>query len=96
MQVSNEEAKQVEISKFQKQLEALNRELDAAKLTTINESNKNAILQNQLQLSVKEKSALERELVAMNEVQKENALLKVLQVTLNGCVLWSLFHFDGL
>lgn len=92
MQVSNEEAKQVEISKFQKQLEALNRELDAAKLTTINESNKNAILQNQLQLSVKEKSALERELVAMNEVQKENALLKVL----NGCVLWSLFHFDGL
>ncbi|KEH35883.1 myosin-15 isoform X2 [Medicago truncatula] len=74
--VSNEEAKQIEISKLQKMLEALNCELDGAKLATINESNKNAILQNQLQLSAQEKSALERELVAMNEVQKENALLK--------------------
>lgn len=86
VQVSNEEAKQIEISKLQKMLEALNCELDGAKLATINESNKNAILQNQLQLSAQEKSALERELVAMNEVQKENALLKVLWVMLNGCV----------
>jgi myosin-5 len=78
-QVSNEEAKQVEISKLQKMLEAQNCELDEAKLAAINELNKNAILQNQLQLSAKEKSALERELVAMNEVRKENALLKVLQ-----------------
>ncbi|XP_058786039.1 myosin-15-like isoform X5 [Vicia villosa] len=76
LRVSNEEAKQVEISKFQKALEALNCELDGAKLATINESNKNAILQNQLQLSEKEKSALERELVVMNEVRKENALMK--------------------
>lgn len=59
-------------------MEALNCELDGAKLATINESNKNAILQNQLQLSEKEKNALERELVVMNEVQKENALMKVL------------------
>jgi methylthioribose-1-phosphate isomerase len=78
-QMSNEEAKQVEISKLQKMLEAQNCELDEAKLATINELNKNAILQNQLQLSAKEKSALERELVAMNEVRKENALLKVLR-----------------
>jgi myosin-5 len=77
--MSNEEAKQVEISKLQKMLEAQNCELDEAKLATINELNKNAILQNQLQLSAKEKSALERELVAMNEVRKENALLKVLR-----------------
>ncbi|XP_058786006.1 myosin-15-like isoform X5 [Vicia villosa] len=76
LRVSNEESKQVEISKFQKALEALNYELDGAKLATINESNKNAILQNQLQLSEKEKSALERELVVMNEVRKENALMK--------------------
>ncbi|KAL5074518.1 hypothetical protein RYX36_013502 [Vicia faba] len=76
LRVSNEEAKQVEISKFQKTLEALICELDGAKLATINESNKNAILQNQLQLSEKEKSALERELVVMNEVRKENALMK--------------------
>jgi myosin-5 len=77
--MSNEEAKQVEISKLQKMLEAQNCELDEAKLATINELNKNAILQNQLQLSAKEKSALERELVAMKEVRKENALLKVLR-----------------
>ncbi|GAU26693.1 hypothetical protein TSUD_314700 [Trifolium subterraneum] len=76
IRVSNEEAKQIEISKLQKMLEAQNCELDEAKLATINELNKNAILQNQLQLSAKEKSALERELVAMNEVRKENALLK--------------------
>jgi myosin-5 len=79
IRVSNEEAKQAEIAKLQKMLEAQNCELDEAKLATINELNKNAILQNQLQLSAKEKSALERELVAMNEVRKENALLKVLR-----------------
>lgn len=84
--MSNEEAKQVEISKLQKMLEAQNGELSEAKLTTINEGKKNLILQNQLQLSVNEKSALERELVAMDEVRKENALLKVLHVILNGCV----------
>ncbi|XP_068475999.1 myosin-15-like isoform X3 [Phaseolus vulgaris] len=58
-------------------LEALNLELDAAKLAKINECNKNAVLQNQLELSVKEKSALKRELVAVDELRKENALLKV-------------------
>ncbi|XP_020236584.1 myosin-15 isoform X2 [Cajanus cajan] len=76
IRVSNEEAKHVEISKLQKALDAVNLELDAAKLATINERNKNAVLQNQLQLSVKKKSDLERELVAMDEVRKENALLK--------------------
>ncbi|RDX75355.1 Myosin-15, partial [Mucuna pruriens] len=76
IRVSNEEAKHIEISKLQKKLDALNLELDAAKLVTINECNKNAVLQNQLQLSVKEKSALERKLVAMDEVRTENALLK--------------------
>lgn len=77
VQVSNEEAKSVENSKLQKMLESLNLELDAAKLATINECNKNAVLQNQLELSLKEKSALERELIAMAELRKENALLRV-------------------
>ncbi|XP_048332477.2 myosin-15 isoform X1 [Ziziphus jujuba] len=76
LRVSNEEAKSVEVSKFQKMLESLNLELDAAKLATINECNKNAVLQNQLELSMREKSALERELVGMAELRKENALLK--------------------
>lgn len=79
MQVSNEEAKQREIFKLRKMLEALNLELDAAKLATINECNKNAVLQNQLELTAKEKSALQRELVAVDELRKENTMLKVLQ-----------------
>ncbi|MCI12423.1 myosin-15-like, partial [Trifolium medium] len=76
--VSNEEAKQRENSTLRKMLEALNLELDAAKLATINECNKNAVLQNQLELSAKEKSALKRELVSVDELRKENAMLKVL------------------
>ncbi|EXB74900.1 Myosin-J heavy chain [Morus notabilis] len=76
LRVSNEEAKSGEISKLQKMLESLNLELDAAKLATINECNKNAVLQNQLELSLKEKSAMERELIAMAELRKENALLR--------------------
>ena len=49
--MSNEEAKSVEISKLQKMLESLKLELDAAKLETINERNKNVVLQNQLFVS---------------------------------------------
>ncbi|XP_020224383.1 myosin-15 isoform X1 [Cajanus cajan] len=77
IRVSNEEAKKIEIAKLQKMIEALNLELDAAKLATINECNKNAVLQNQLELSVKEKSALKRELVTVDELRRENAVLKV-------------------
>ncbi|OMO67020.1 IQ motif, EF-hand binding site [Corchorus capsularis] len=76
MRVSAEEAKSVEISKLQKALESLNLELDAAKLATISECNKNAVLQNQLELSIKEKSALEKDFTVMAEMRKENALLK--------------------
>ncbi|XP_022732054.1 myosin-15-like isoform X3 [Durio zibethinus] len=76
MRVSTEDAKSVEISKLQKALESLNLELDASKLATISECNKNAVLQNQLELSIKEKSALEKEFTVMAEMRKENALLK--------------------
>ena len=58
-------------------MESLNLELDAAKLSTISECNKNAVLQNQLELSIKEKSALEKEFTVMTEMKRENALLKV-------------------
>lgn len=77
MQVTNDEARLVEISKLQKAMESLGLELDAAKLATINECNKNVVLQNQLELSLKEKSALERELSAMAELRKHNAMLRV-------------------
>lgn len=77
MQVSHDESKSGEMSKLQKALESLKLELDAAKLTTINECNKNAVLQNQLELSEKGKSALEREIIGMAELRKENTFLKV-------------------
>ncbi|KAA8546249.1 hypothetical protein F0562_003012 [Nyssa sinensis] len=82
LRVSNEEAKLVEISKLQKTVESLGLALDAAKLATVNECNRNAMLQNQLELSVKEKSALEREVVTMAELKNENALLKSSLTTL--------------
>ncbi|KAF9680941.1 hypothetical protein SADUNF_Sadunf06G0173900 [Salix dunnii] len=74
--VSNDEAKSVEISKLRNTMSSMSLELDASKLATINECNKNAVLLKQLELTVKEKSALERELIVMAELRKENALLK--------------------
>ena len=76
-QISNEDVKSVENLKLQKLVESLNLELDAAKLATINEFNKNAVLQNQFEFLSKEKSALERELIPMAELRKENSLLRV-------------------
>lgn len=77
MQVSNDEAKSVEISKLKKAMELLNVELDAAKLATDSACNKNALLQSQLEFSKKEKDALESRLAKMEEMSKENAVLKV-------------------
>lgn len=77
MQVSNDEAKSVEISKLKKAIEHLNVELDAAKLATDSECNKNALLQSQLEFAKKEKDALESRLTKMEEMSKENAVLKV-------------------
>ncbi|KAB5553062.1 hypothetical protein DKX38_010373 [Salix brachista] len=76
LRVSNDEAKSVEISKLRNTMSSMSLELDASKLATINECNKNAVLLKQLELTVKEKSALERELIVMAELRKENALLK--------------------
>lgn len=76
LRMSNEEAKLVEISKLQRTMESLNLELNAAKLATVNECNKNSVLQNQLELSLKEKSSLQRELNGMDELKKENVFLK--------------------
>jgi myosin-5 len=76
IRASNDETKLVDLSKLQKTVESLSLELDAAKLATVNECNKNAVLRNQLELSLKEKSALEREVVTMAEIKQENAILK--------------------
>ncbi|KAL0317534.1 UNVERIFIED_CONTAM: Myosin-15 [Sesamum angustifolium] len=65
------------MSKLQKTVESLTLELEAAKLATLNEFNKNMVLERQLELSAKEKSALERDVVSLAELRNENALLKV-------------------
>ncbi|KAL0330634.1 UNVERIFIED_CONTAM: protein OPAQUE1, partial [Sesamum angustifolium] len=76
LRVVYEEAKLVEISKLQKTVESLTLELEAAKLATLNEFNKNMVLERQLELSAKEKSALERDVLSLTELRNENALLK--------------------
>ncbi|KAE9446189.1 hypothetical protein C3L33_21913, partial [Rhododendron williamsianum] len=76
LRLSNEEAKSIEISKLQKTVESLRLGLDAAKMATVNECNKNAVLQKQLELSMKEKSAMEGEMVVVAELRNENASLK--------------------
>lgn len=95
IQASNEEAKSNEILKLQKMLESLSLELDAAKLAAINECNKNAVLQNQMELLAKEKSAFEREIVAVVELKKENAFLKVsCAIDLSGNMVLFVFMFS--
>lgn len=77
LQGSNDESKSVEITRLQKLVQSLGLELDAAKLATVNECNKNAVLKSQLDMSVNEKSSLERELVGMADLRNENSYLKV-------------------
>lgn len=76
LRLSNEEAKSTEMTKLQKRLEAVNLELDVSKLATINECKRVSMLQKQLDSSMQEKSTLERELVGMTQLIKENVLLK--------------------
>ncbi|CAH8320959.1 unnamed protein product [Eruca vesicaria subsp. sativa] len=76
LRISGEEAKSGEISKLQKTLESFSLKLDAARLATINECNKKAVLQKQLDISMKEKAAVERELNGMVELKKDNTSLK--------------------
>ncbi|XP_047321544.1 myosin-15 [Impatiens glandulifera] len=76
LRVSSEDAKTGESSKLQKMVGSLKLELDAAKLAIVHESNKNAVLQHQLELSLKEKSALEKEMSAMAELRSQNTYLK--------------------
>nr|XP_043620465.1 myosin-15 [Erigeron canadensis] len=73
---STDESKSVEIARLQKTVQSLVLELDAAKLATVNECNKNAVLRNQLEMSVKEKSSLEREITVMADLRNENSYLK--------------------
>nr|XP_019710669.1 protein OPAQUE1-like [Elaeis guineensis] len=76
LRVAAEDSKEAEISKLQKALESLNAELEAAKLATISECNKNALLQIQLESLMKDQETIRSSLVEMAELNKENLLLK--------------------
>lgn len=76
LRMAHEEAKEAEITKLQSMLEALNLELEKARSETINQCNKNALLQSHLELSIKEKSKLEKELLNLEDFKMENATLK--------------------
>lgn len=76
LRVSVEEAKVAEITKHQKIIEALNLELEEAKSQTIIQGNKNARRQSDLELSMKEKYELQKQLQDMEDFKKENAMLR--------------------
>lgn len=67
----------LEISKLQKALDLKNADLDMVKSATAIECNKNAMLQNQLNSTLKEMEAIKISLNAMTELKKENLNLQV-------------------
>ncbi|KAL9249460.1 Myosin-15-like protein [Drosera capensis] len=69
LRISNEEAKLEEVAKLRSIVGALTVELDAAKSQTAHECNKNAMLQSQLESSMKEKGSLD-------DLEKKNASLQ--------------------
>ncbi|XP_058078389.1 myosin-15 isoform X2 [Magnolia sinica] len=76
LRASNDEAKLLEISKLEKANELLNAELDAAKAATLGECDRIGLLQSQLEISMKEKEALECRLIEIEGLSKENLFLK--------------------
>ncbi|XP_057524862.1 myosin-15 [Amaranthus tricolor] len=76
LRVSVEEAKVAEITKQQRIIEALNFELEEAKLQTIKQGTKNTQHQSELELSMKEKYELQKQLENMEDFKKENAILR--------------------
>ncbi|KNA05554.1 hypothetical protein SOVF_189230 [Spinacia oleracea] len=76
LRVSVEETKVAEITKRQRIIDALNVELKEAKSHTIKQGNKNVQRQSDLELSMKEKYELQKQLQNMEDFKKENAILK--------------------
>ncbi|KAF6146596.1 hypothetical protein GIB67_008882 [Kingdonia uniflora] len=76
LRMTSEESKLVEISKRDKDLETLSLNLEEAKQATANEHKNNKLLQDQLDLSKKEKMELQRKLAGMEELIKQNTYLK--------------------
>ncbi|THU57836.1 hypothetical protein C4D60_Mb03t07760 [Musa balbisiana] len=76
LRFASEESKMLEISKLQKALDLKNADLDMVKSATAIECNKNAVLQNQLNSTLKEMEAIKISLNAMTELKKENLNLQ--------------------
>ncbi|PKA47048.1 hypothetical protein AXF42_Ash011722 [Apostasia shenzhenica] len=76
LRVVAEEAKHIEVSKFQKSLELLHSELNAAKLATVDERIKNSTLLFEIDTLRKDKEILQFGLKRMGEIKDENLFLK--------------------
>ncbi|KAL4195806.1 hypothetical protein AMTRI_Chr04g180180 [Amborella trichopoda] len=77
LRTSVEDTKAAEVTKLQNALCGLQSELDSAKLVSLTERKQNSLLQSQLELLTKEKLTLENKLGKMEELGKENHILKV-------------------
>lgn len=87
MQASNEEAKQIELSKLHKEIELLNVDLNAAKGATRRAYDDISTLHRQLETSNKAKESFDNNLSALLELNKENLLLKVIHLIMEKRVI---------
>ncbi|WOL20211.1 myosin-15 isoform X1 [Canna indica] len=76
LRIASEDMKMVEVSKLQKLLESKNVDLDAAMSAATMERKKNAMLQDQLDNTLKEMETIKSSFAAMGEINKENLFLK--------------------
>jgi len=76
-QLATEESKALEISKLLKILDSVKSELEASNEENKNSCKKIASLQRQLDLSSKDQEAQQNSLSQIEEVKRENILLKV-------------------
>lgn len=77
MQAASEDSRLVEVSKLQKGLETLKSELDAERSAVVGERNKNGLLVSQLEEAKKNIATLQTNLNEMEELNKQNSLLRV-------------------
>ena len=77
VQVAAEESKALEVSKLLKIVESLKCELEAANEEKINGCKEVASMQQQLELSIKDQELLHSNLAQIEELKRENTLLKV-------------------
>lgn len=82
MQIASEESKLAEVSKLQETLKLREADLETIKSACNMESNKNVLLQNKLDHTLKELESFKIDLDVSVELKKENLCLKVGQTYL--------------